>query len=81
MNYFHTLMQAEREFRQLQKIKLGHSKNPRLSQTDRNKLFYEHLKCKKEADSYKAEIEMLAENSFPLPLELTIHEILNSQAI
>jgi hypothetical protein len=79
MNYLIQLMQAEREFRKLTKVKLEASKDKSLSLYYQNRNLYDHLKCKREHQSYMREIEELAEDQFPLHLEITLHEILLSE--
>lgn len=74
-------MQAEREFTQLTQIKQQRSKDMTLSLFHRNKNLYEHLKCKRERDSYRREIEELADEHFPIHLELDILELLQLTAL
>lgn len=80
MNYLKQLMNAEREFSGLANVKKERSEDMSLSLFYRNKNLYEFYKCRKERDSYRREIEELADEQFPLHLEIDIHEILNSTA-
>lgn len=79
--YLTNLMNHEREFRKLAQLKLQRSKDPNLSKFYQEKNFYEHLKCKAEHQSYKAEIEQLADYTFPLPLTLELCGLLNLPAL
>lgn len=78
MNYLIQLMRAEREFAQLAKIKKLRSKDRFLSKFYRLKNWYEYLKCHAEQQDYLREIEEMAEEQFPLHLEITIQELLQT---
>ena len=71
-------MQAEREFTQLAQIKDERSKDQRLSYILRKRNQWEFIKCIAERDSYRREIEQLAQEHFPLSLELELLDLLNT---
>lgn len=75
--YLSQLMQAEREFTKLAEIKNQRSQDQSLNLFYRNKNLYEYYKARRERDSYRREIEELAEEHFPLHLELDIHELIS----
>ena len=80
MNYLKQLMNAEREFSGLAQVKKKGSKNMSLTLAERNRNLYNFFKVCRERDSYRREIEEMADEQFPLHLEIDIHEILNSTA-
>jgi hypothetical protein len=81
MNYITQLMNAEREFSGLANVKKARSKDKSLNLFYRNKNLYEYYKVRKERDSYRREIEEMADEQFPIHLEIDIHELLHTSAL
>ena len=79
--YLQTLMQAEREFTKLAQTKDQRSKDKSLPHCQRMRNQWDHVKCIAERDSYRREIEEIAEDSFPPHLELEIYDIINTQPL